>query len=38
MRIKINFNNRKTQKRVAAVICIILSLAMVVGLLVTYIG
>lgn len=36
--IMINFNNKKTQKRIAAVICIILSLAMVIGLLVTYMG
>lgn len=34
----INFSNRKSQKKIAAVICIVLSLAMVIGLLVTYIG
>jgi len=33
----INFNNRKTQKRIASVICVILAAAMIIGLLVNYI-
>lgn len=32
----INFNNKRTQKRIASVICVILAVAMIVGLLVTY--
>ncbi len=31
----INFSNKKTQRKVASVICVVLVLAMVIGLLVT---
>lgn len=31
----INFSNKKTQKKIAAIICVILVAAMVVGLLVS---
>ena len=34
----INFSNKKTQRTVAAVICIIIVLAMVIGLLVSSVG
>lgn len=34
----INFSNKKTQRRVAGVICIIIVAAMVIGLLVSSVG